>query len=171
MISRLKAVLIIFTALSLFLIVTSILATILHPASFTASIYKIYSLICHQHQELCIKVNGNPMPLCSRCVGLYTGALLTNLFALLFIFKRPEKTIRLIFSRGRIISFATAVFWGLIFLDSRLTDIGILSISHIRRFSLGITGGVFSALFILFLFSLFFSLLSDQQKPDMHSNF
>lgn len=169
MISRLKAVLIIFTALSLFFIVSSILASILYPAPFTPSIYKAFSLICHQHQELCINIDGTPMPLCSRCMGLYSGAFLTNLFILLLIFKKPEKMIYGIISRGRIIGFATAVSWALIFLDSRLTDIAVLSISHIRRFALGFIGGIFSSFFILFLFSLFFYMRSDQQKPDMRS--
>ncbi len=32
--------------------------------------------ICHQRPERCYYVNGKPMPICSRCFGVYLGVIL-----------------------------------------------------------------------------------------------
>jgi uncharacterized membrane protein len=166
MTSRLKAVLILFAALSLFILISSFLAVSFYPGSFSEFIYKTFSLICHQHRELCLELKGHPMPLCSRCIGLYLGALISNLFVLFFISNKPVTTTHSITNKGSVISLVAAILWGLIFLDSRLTDLGIISISHVRRFAIGLAGGISSSLFILFLFSLFFSIQLDQKNPE-----
>jgi uncharacterized membrane protein len=162
MISRLKAVLVLFSALSLFILTVSLYGTFTYPDSYSKFIYKACSLVCHQERELCIKLLGNPMPVCSRCVGLYLGALLTNLFILTFFIKRLNY--RSIISKSGIVCITTALSWGLVFADSRLTDLRMISVSHLRRFATGLIAGSSSSIFILFLLAIFYSMQIDQKK-------
>lgn len=39
--------------------------------------------LCHQIPDRCFKLNGKPLPICSRCTGIYAGIILgflTNFF-------------------------------------------------------------------------------------------
>jgi uncharacterized membrane protein len=163
MTSRLKAALILLSALSLFVLAFSLYGTFIYPDGFSEPIYKACSFICHQERELCIKLHGNPMPVCSRCIGLYFGALLVNLIMLTLIKKGANN--HSIIRKGGIISFATVISWGLVFADSRLTYLKILSVSHTRRFATGLIAGSLSSMFILFLLAVFYSIQINQKKP------
>ncbi len=39
------------------------------------------SVVCHQLPERCLLVAGLPMPLCSRCLGVWVGVSLSASFA------------------------------------------------------------------------------------------
>jgi uncharacterized membrane protein len=63
-------------------IVTLALATFIASRStvgiaaygFSAAIYQMGSLVCHQLSERSFHVWGAQLPVCARCTGLYTGA-------------------------------------------------------------------------------------------------
>jgi len=54
----------------LFLILTAPLL----PTTISASVYAIGSLVCHQLPERSFHLGGFQLPVCARCVGLYSGA-------------------------------------------------------------------------------------------------
>ena len=37
-------------------------------------------LLCHQSPDRCMKINGKPMPICSRCAGFYSGLIIGTVF-------------------------------------------------------------------------------------------
>src|SRR5215510_4200237 len=41
---------------------------------FSAAVYQVGSLVCHQLSERSFHVWGAQLPVCARCTGLYTGA-------------------------------------------------------------------------------------------------
>ena len=42
-----------------------------------------FSHLCHQKEERCLRYRGNPMPLCSRCLGFYIFLLFSIIISLL----------------------------------------------------------------------------------------
>jgi len=50
----------------------------------SATIYIIFSPTCHQLARRSFFVAGHKLAVCSRCLGIYTGALITGLFYALF---------------------------------------------------------------------------------------
>ncbi len=44
---------------------------------FFGSLYTLYHKLCVGASSQCFCVNGNIMPLCARCLGIYTGIFLT----------------------------------------------------------------------------------------------
>ena len=99
-----RVILIIFCLYSLFFVVCSIASPVfaklgLYKAS--ADLFFLFSGTCHQQPHLSFWLLGYPMPLCCRCLGVYTGSSISAaLFAsnkikiglaafstLLFIFK------------------------------------------------------------------------------------
>ncbi len=38
-------------------------------------IHLSFSFVCHQKEERCFSINDVPLPVCSRCTGIYTGFL------------------------------------------------------------------------------------------------
>lgn len=53
---------------------------------------RIYSRVCHQDAAKCISLGGEIMFVCSRCAGIYFGALSAGILALLY--KIPELTLK-----------------------------------------------------------------------------
>jgi uncharacterized membrane protein len=45
------------------------------PTALAASTYLIGSLVCHQQPERSFHLGNAQLPVCARCLGLYTGAL------------------------------------------------------------------------------------------------
>ena len=43
----------------------------------------LFSHLCHQKEERCLRFYGQPMPLCSRCLGFYIFLLFAIIIALL----------------------------------------------------------------------------------------
>jgi len=54
---------------------------------------RIYSTVCHQESVKCISIGGTNMLVCSRCAGIYTGALIAGLFSLLVTLPEINKKI------------------------------------------------------------------------------
>jgi uncharacterized membrane protein len=54
----------------LFLILTAPLL----PTALSASVYAAGSLLCHQLPERSFHIGAFQLPLCARCVGIYSGA-------------------------------------------------------------------------------------------------
>ncbi len=42
---------------------------------FAPFVHLSFSFVCHQKEERCFHINGTPLPVCSRCTGIYTGFL------------------------------------------------------------------------------------------------
>jgi uncharacterized membrane protein len=57
------------------LVVAAIYAAPLFPG-----IYLAFKAICHQAPDRCFRWLERPMPVCARCLGVYTGVLLGALF-------------------------------------------------------------------------------------------
>jgi peptidoglycan/LPS O-acetylase OafA/YrhL len=53
--------------------------------------YAIGSLICHQRPERSFRLAGSQLPVCARCTGIYAGAALTALFAVIGRRGREER--------------------------------------------------------------------------------
>jgi len=51
------------------------------PAALHAAVDLPFTLICHRIPERVIHLGGVPMPLCSRCLGLWGGLSLSAAFA------------------------------------------------------------------------------------------
>ena len=47
-----------------------------HGSGWSGLTYAAGSMICHQNAERSFHRNGVPYPVCARCLGLYTGAVL-----------------------------------------------------------------------------------------------
>jgi len=79
--------------LSLLLWITGIIFPVLTAASrltiFSPILKKLYSNVCHQESYKCISVNGREFLVCSRCFGLYIGALIAS-FLSLFLNLNPK---------------------------------------------------------------------------------
>lgn len=38
-------------------------------------IYAVFSPVCHQNSSRCFSLDGYPLAVCARCLGIYTGSL------------------------------------------------------------------------------------------------
>jgi uncharacterized membrane protein len=52
----------------------AILTAPLLPTALSASIYSVGSLVCHQLPERSFHLGGFQLPVCARCAGIYGGA-------------------------------------------------------------------------------------------------
>ncbi|MEJ7618997.1 MAG: DUF2085 domain-containing protein [Pyrinomonadaceae bacterium] len=60
-----------------------------HETSSAAFIYRALGYVCHQVPERSFQLQGHPLPVCARCLGLYAGFLIG---ALTFPLIRPLST-------------------------------------------------------------------------------
>ncbi len=51
----------------------------------------LYAPVCHQIPERCFFIDGHPLPVCSRCTGLYIGFFLGMVFSPLLRGKRRRR--------------------------------------------------------------------------------
>lgn len=61
--------------------VVLVVATPLLPAPLSAIIYAFGSLVCHQIPERSFHLQTFQLPVCARCLGLYSGAALGAVWA------------------------------------------------------------------------------------------
>ena len=59
------------------------------PVSAGAALYLVGSLICHQIPERSFHVDGNQLPVCARCLGIYAGATLMACLGCVAWFREP----------------------------------------------------------------------------------
>ena len=69
-------------AASGFILAGIFLAPLIHQAypAFSAWLSSLYTPFCHQLPDRCYYLQGLPLPVCSRCLGFYTGFFLSSLF-------------------------------------------------------------------------------------------
>lgn len=133
------------TRITLFLLLlfwmTGIIFPVLTASSgfmiFTPFIKKLYTNVCHQDTQKCISINGKQLLVCSRCFGLYFGALIFSSLSL-FLKLDPKGTFKY---------FILSLF--IMFIDIFSYKIGLYSYSKYIASLTGIFSG--SILFIYIL--------------------
>lgn len=43
-------------------------------------VHLAFSFVCHQKEERCFRIKGTPLPVCSRCTGIYVSFFASFLF-------------------------------------------------------------------------------------------
>lgn len=126
----------------------------LQPILFTESdsltnyfLKRIYSPVCHQESSRCINVANHGMLVCARCAGIYFGALVAGITALLFQIPYPKLKYLLIALLP-------------LFFDVIFSSIGIYSYSKILACGTGLIFGYIVFLFLLNETENFFTLKS-----------
>ena len=97
---------------------------------------RIYSPVCHQDYNKCINIEKNAMLVCARCAGIYSGALIAGLTAILFQFAFIKIKTLLIFLLPLLV-------------DVSFTTAGIYSYSKTLAFTTGLIFGIILSLFLL----------------------
>ena len=59
----------------------ALLAAPFLPAPASAAIYALGSFICHQRPDRSFELTGFQLPVCGRCIGIYSGAAVGALYA------------------------------------------------------------------------------------------
>jgi uncharacterized membrane protein len=103
----------------------------------TPFLKRIYAEVCHQERYKSISIGGQQFLVCSRCLGIYTGILLSSFFSI-FITIRFKKIYHLL-----IISV------GMMFADILFYTIGLYEYSKIVAFGTGLFLGSISFPYIL----------------------
>ncbi len=126
----------------------------LQPILFTQSdsltnyfLKRIYSPVCHQERNKCIIIANHGMLVCARCAGIYFGALVAGITALLFQIPYPKLKYLLIALLP-------------LFFDVIFSSIGIYSYSKILACGTGLIFGYIIFLFLLNEIENFFTLKS-----------
>jgi uncharacterized membrane protein len=98
-----------------------------HP-QFAATVYQIFSFVCHQIPERSFHLAGHQFAVCSRCTGLYAGfALATLCYPLARSLHRTD-------TPSRLWLFLAVVP---LVIDFSLSYFGIWENKHLTRFSTG----------------------------------
>jgi len=87
----------------------------------------LFLIVCHQRADRTLALAGVPMPVCSRCAGIYAGTALAALLA------RPRLAVR-----GGRLAFAFA--GALMLIDVVLQELDVHAVWHVARLA---TGGLF----------------------------
>lgn len=96
--------------------------------SSAAALSQVFATLCHRLPERTLTLAGVEMLVCSRCAGLYAGAMLGALWPM------P----RTAFARLRVVLISVAA---LAVLDVVLQDLHLLPIGHARRVVTGLLLG------------------------------
>jgi uncharacterized membrane protein len=106
---------------------------------------KIGYAICHQFPERSFDVNGRPLPLCSRCTGIYLGMFITFTFYFLFKFIRNKKPS----IPPPLFASIISIFFILLMVANAVSPLVSFSTSNIARFVTGILFGFTIPLFLI----------------------
>jgi uncharacterized membrane protein len=110
-----------------------------HP-SVAASIYRVFSFVCHQIPERSFHLAGHQFGVCSRCTGLYTGFAVAALaYPLIRSLKTTESPPRL----WLILSAVPLI------VDFSLGYFGIWQNNHLSRFTTGALLGSVAVFYIM----------------------
>jgi len=114
-------------------------------------IKKSFSFLCHQEEAKLIVSGGCHSMVCSRCAGIYLGALLSSLFNLIWP-NTPRITNKLL-----VLSSLPMI------LDVAGTTLSIYTYSKITAFSTGILFGVVT---FLYFYNAFTDLLTELREKE-----
>lgn len=124
----------------------SIFAITIYDSAFSAYGQFAFSIICHQKEDRSFHINGQQMPVCHRCLGIYLGALFGFLS---FIIYRDMKLSYFLIS---LLPMA---------LDGGTQLIGLRESNYIIRLA---TGGIAGTACALFIMPGILSVLNDCEK-------
>ncbi|MGK9367573.1 DUF2085 domain-containing protein [Melioribacter sp. Ez-97] len=101
-------------------------------------IKKAFSVVCHQNPERSIFIDGHSLLVCSRCAGIYAGALLSALAAIFYgkIFLKSNMPLYLL-------SIPLAIDWLLV----------ILGVKEYSKITAAFTGFLFGSIIFLYFYS------------------
>ncbi len=94
-----------------------------------------FGLICHQDRSILFHIDGNPIPLCPRCIGMHLGFTALIIFYTLSNFKPPRLGNR----TSQILLSSAICFAGIHWL---LGQLGLLEMDSISRLTTGFITGV-----------------------------
>ena len=109
-------------------------------ASFAATIYKIFSYVCHQIPERSFHLAGHQFAVCSRCTGLYVGFAVATL-----VYPLARSLTRTDTPRRRWLILAAVP----LLIDFSLTYFGVWSNTHLTRFSTGALLGAVAVFYVM----------------------
>ncbi|MFW5872945.1 MAG: DUF2085 domain-containing protein [bacterium] len=124
----------------------AIFAITVYDNSLTAYGHFAFSIICHQKEDRTFQINGQQMPVCHRCLGIYLGALLGVVG---FLFYRNMKLSYFLIS---MLPMA---------LDGGTQLVGLRESNSIIRLA---TGGIAGTACALFIIPSMFQLMNDYEK-------
>ncbi|MDQ3473147.1 MAG: DUF2085 domain-containing protein, partial [Acidobacteriota bacterium] len=105
----------------------------------SGTLYQAFSFVCHQQPERSFFIAGQPLAVCARCTGLYTGFALTTLLYPLFTSVRRTNP-----AERKWLFIAVAP----LAIDFGLGFLGIWENTHWSRF---ITGALFGSVVVFYL--------------------
>jgi uncharacterized membrane protein len=109
-----------------------------------------FGLICHQDSSILFHIDGNPLPLCPRCIGMHLGFTALLIFYTLSNFKPLQIKNRTV----QVLIYLAVCFAGLHWTAGQLDLLQMDSISRL------ITGFITGAAVSLFLYSYRYQTLS-----------
>lgn len=109
-------------------------------AGFAATIYKVFSFVCHQIPERSFHLAGHQFAVCSRCTGLYTGFAVAAL-----IYPLARSLTRTDTPRRRWLILAAVP----LLIDFSLTYFGVWSNTFLTRFSSGALLGAVAVFYVM----------------------
>ena len=109
-------------------------------AGFAATIYKVFSFVCHQIPDRSFHLAGHQFAVCSRCTGLYMGfAVAALIYPLAYSLTRTDTP------RRRWLILAAVP----LLIDFSLTYFGLWSNTHLTRFATGALLGAVSVFYVI----------------------
>ena len=105
-----------------------------------ATIYKVFSFVCHQIPERSFHLAGHQFAVCSRCTGLYTGFAVAAL-----VYPLARSLTRTDAPRRRWLILAAVP----LLIDFSLTYFGLWSNTHVTRFSSGALLGAVAVFYVM----------------------
>lgn len=122
------------------LIVGAPLAQAYGHSEFAATIYKVFSFVCHQIPERSFHLTGHRFAVCSRCTGLYSGFAVA---ALVYPLARSLKSTDTPPRPWLILAAVPLV------IDFGLTHFSIWQNTHLTRFPTGALLGAVAVFYII----------------------
>ncbi len=118
-----------------------------YPSVISINFMSLFKYICHQKTERCLKLLGKPMPICSRCFGVYSGILM-GMILLLLVFDIKV-------SKIQAISFLIILNVPLV-IDGITQHFSFRESNNLLRFITGLIGGVGSSFALFYILNKIF---------------
>jgi uncharacterized membrane protein len=107
---------------------------------FADSLYRFFSFICHQNPDRSFHLSGEPVAVCARCFGVYSGLFLG--FPIYAVFRNLDETE----PPSRVWLIASTIPIGL---DWTLGFLGFWENTHISRFLTGFILGAACSMYLI----------------------